>query len=514
MKINIHIIFAILAVIACNSPQKNEGNDTEFNTNHFQNVVFIIGDDHSTEVLGAYGNKIVKTPNLDKMAANGVLFSHAYVNSPVCSPSRQSMITGKYPHASGVSLLSTPFPENQISIADYLTPLGFKTAIIGKNHFNSDSNHGFGQKIQKKDYLDFIKTHPPRKAPDTVQSRPQWKPFKDPSNIWLNADALPSTYYDEEDVGTFYAKKAIEFINSNQEDRFCLWLGFEEPHSPFNFPIEFANKYKPEDMPLPSGSLEDDRWIPEVFKDLTETEKKGIISSYYTSVEYLDKNVGLVLDALEKAGLKENTLVVYVGDHGYLLNDHKRFEKHMMWEEAVKAPLIIQGGKAFGEGKIESELTEFVDLFPTIVEALGEKPLKDIHGKSLVPLLTGKTDKHREYVFSEFLPDNKVMIRTNKWKYIFSTGKNDLGMGYATGFGAAGITHRLYDIEGDPKETTNLSNKTEYQQIMQDLQVLLLEIFENTHPMAGKVPESWSMEQKFVAYCEPPEESMLENNSK
>ncbi|MBI0397156.1 sulfatase family protein [Cyclobacterium marinum] len=513
MKIYIPILLIIM-VNACNSPQQKAENNTENNFERFRNVVFIIGDDHSTKVLGAYGNKIVKTPNLDEMAKNGVLFSHAYVNSPVCSPSRQSMITGKYPHASGVSLLSTPFPEEQISIADYLTPLGYKTAIIGKNHFNSSSNHGFENKIQKKDYLDFIKTNPPRKPADEIKSRPKWKPFKDPANIWLNADALPSTYYDEEDVGTFYAKKAIEFIQSNQNDRFCLWLGFEEPHSPFNFPIEYANKYNPENMPLPSGSQEDDRWIPEVFKDLTDEEKKGIISSYYTSVEYLDKNVGLVLNALEKAGLKESTLVIYVGDHGYLLNDHKRFEKHMMWEEAVKAPLIIQGGKAFGEGKIQSELTEFVDLFPTIIEALGEKPLNNIHGISLVPLLTEKTDKHRDSVFSEFLPDNKAMIRTNKWKYIFSTGKNDLGMGYATGFGPAGITHHLYNVEEDPKETTNLSNNPEYQEIMQELQVKLLGIFEKTHPLAGNVPASWSIEQKFIAYCEPPEESKSVETSK
>jgi len=177
-----------------------------------------------------------------------------------------------------------------------------------------------------------------------------------------------------------------------------------------------------------------------------------------------------------------------------------------MWEEAVKSPLIIQGGKAFAHGKIEMELTEFVDLVPTIVEALGEEPLNDIHGKSLIPLLKGETDTHRDFVFSEFLPDNKAMIRTKEFKYIFTTGKNDLGMGYETGFGASGIAHRLYDMVGDPKETTNLSNNPKYQETMLDLQKKLLEVFENTHPLAGKLPESWSMEQKFVAYCEPPEE--------
>ncbi len=504
MKFYIPILLITLAAASCGNSSERKKEEPPGNTG-FRNVVFIIGDDHSTKVLGAYGNKIVRTPNLDKMAKQGVLFSHAYVNSPVCSPSRQSIITGKYPHASGVSLLATPFPEEQVSIADYLTPLGYKSAIIGKNHFNGESNHGFELKIQRKDYMEHIKAHPPRVAPESVRSRPQWKPFRDPANIWLNAEALPSACYDEDEPGTFYAKKAVEFINTNRNDPFCLWLGFEEPHSPFNFPIEYANKYDPEKMPLPTGSPEDDRWIPAIFKDLTDEEKKGIISAYYTSVEYLDKNVGLVLDALDKAGLSENTLVIYIGDHGYLLNDHKRFEKHMMWEEAVKAPLIVRGGKAFQNGKVESAMTEFVDLFPTIVEALGEKPLADIHGKSLYPLLLGKTDKHRDHVFSEFLPDNKVMIRTKEYKYVFSTGKEDLAMGYATGFGPPGITHQLYDLVRDPGETTDQSRNPAYRKIMAELQKKLLDVFESTHPLAGKLPESWSLEQKFVAYCEPPE---------
>ncbi|MEX2592955.1 MAG: sulfatase [Anditalea sp.] len=505
MKLYILILLIIITNTYCSSPQEVENQDSQNDNKNFRNVVFIIGDDHSTEVLGAYGNKIVKTPNLDKMASRGILFKHAYVNSPVCSPSRQSMITGKYPHATGVSLLTSPFPEEQITIADHLTPLGFKTAIIGKNHFNNNFNHGFEIKVEKKDYITYINENPPQALPDSVKSRPPWKPFKDPADIWLNAEGLPSLYHDEDDVGTFYAKKAIDFINENKEERFCLWLGFEEPHSPFNFPVEFANKYNPDEMPLPKGSPEDDRWLPAVFKDLTDEQRKGITASYYSSVEYLDKNVGLVLDALDKAGLAESTLVIYVGDHGYLLNDHKRFEKHMMWEEAVKAPLIIQGGKKYGENRTESEMTEFVDLVPTAVEALGVNSLKGIHGKSLVPLLAQETDKHRDYVFSEFLVDNKAMIRTKEWKYIFTTGKNDLGQGYATGNPPPGITHRLYDMLNDPKETRNLYNDPKYQEIISQLQQNMLDVFESTHPLAGKVPDEWPIVQKFVAYCEPPE---------
>lgn len=497
--------FMFLLLIILSSACGTSSGELQKKEKPFKNVVIIIGDDHSTEVIGAYGNKLVRTPNLDRMASRGVRFTHAYVNSPVCSPSRQSLITGKYPHATGVSLLASPFPEEQITIADHLSPLGFKTALIGKNHFNNSFNHGFDIKVEKKDYIKYMKENPPKALPDSVKSRPPWKPFKDPAAIWLNAEGLPSLYHDEDDVGTFYANKAIDFINENQEERFCLWLGFEEPHSPFNFPVEFANKYNPDEMPLPTGSPEDDRWVPAVFKGLTDEQKKGIISSYYSSVEYLDKNVGMVLNALDKAGLTENTLVIYVGDHGYLLNNHKRFEKHMMWESAVKAPLIIQAGKKFGENRVESAMTEFVDLIPTTFEALGVDSLPGVHGKSLIPLLNRETDKHKEFVFSEFLVDNKAMVRTKEWKYIFTTGKNDLGQGYATGNPPPGISHRLYDMLNDPKETRNLANDPEFQEIINQLQQNMLEVFEKTHPLAEEVPHEWSIEQKFAAFCEPPE---------
>lgn len=500
MKTVIYLTF-LIGMIGCrNSEMAEDGVQVPF-----KNIVFIIGDDHSAEVIGAYGNDIVRTPNLDRMANRGVMFTRAYVSSPVCSPSRQSILTGRYPHATGVSLLQSSFPEEQVTIADHLAPLGFKTALIGKSHFNNNLNHGFDIKIEKRDYVNHIKENPPQILPDSIKSRPPWKPFKDPANIWLNAEGLPSAYYDEDDIGTYYAKQAVNYINKNKDDRFCLWLGFEEPHSPFNFPVEFANKYNPEQINLPQGSEEDDRWVPLVFKDLKEEERKGIIASYYSSVEYLDKNVGMVLDALDKAGLSESTLVIYVGDHGYLLNDHKRFEKHMMWEQAVRAPLIIQAGGKYGENRKESSMTEFIDLVPTIVEALGVEPLQEAQGTSLIPLLIGKTDEHKKFVFSEFLVDNKAMVRTKDWKYIFTSGKTDLGQGYATGNPPPGITHRLYDMNNDPNETKNLSHDPQYHKIIEELQLMMLDVFERTHPLSGKLEDGLTIEQQLIEYCEPPE---------
>ena len=472
-----------------------------------RNVVVIVGDDHANHVLGSLGNELIRTPNLDRLSGEGILFSHAFANSPLCSASRQSLLTGKYPHATGVTLLTTSFPEDQETIADHLKNFGFTSAIIGKNHFNNNLNHGFDLKIERSDYFKYLESNPPKPVPDTIKVRPPWKPFSDPARIWLNADALPGGYYDADDIGTYYTNRAIEFIEKNKDQRFCLWLAFHEPHSPFNFPVEYYDSYDPDKMPFPQGSPEDDEFIPLVFKDLTEEERKGIISAYYTSVEYLDKNIGMVLQKLEDTGLADETLVIYLGDHGYLLNHHKRFEKHMMWEEAVQAPLIIRAGNKSVEKHTVDELVEFIDVAPTIMDLLGVTPLQESQGRSLRPFLKNDSVNFRQVVFSEFLADNKAMVRTEKWKYIFTSGKHDLAQGYATGHEPTGIRHRLYDLKEDPGETHDVSGDPANLVILESLQLKMLEIFKETHPRAGELPEGLSEEEQLVWFCEPPDDN-------
>jgi arylsulfatase A-like enzyme len=501
-----NFFYVVLLPVLFFSCKENTSNETQ-DTPQLKNVVVIVGDDHATGVLGSLGNTIIRTPNLDRLSAEGMVFANAFANSPLCSATRQSLLTGKYPHATGVTLLTTSFPEEQVTLADHLSKYDFKSAIIGKNHFNNNLNHGFDVKIERRDYMKHLEAHPPGKVPDSISVRPPWKPFRDHARIWLNADAYPSDKYDKESIGTFYAEKAVEFINTNKENRFFLWLGFHEPHSPFNFPVEYAGKYDPEDMPFPTGSPEDDEFIPLVFKDLTEEERKGIISAYYSSVEYLDKNVGLVLDGLKKAGLAENTLVVYLGDHGYLLNDHKRFEKHMMWEEAVKAPLIIRSGDRQPVKSLREEMVEFVDVAPTITDLLNVDRMEAVHGKSLVPFIDQEELEFRDLVFSEFLADNKAMVRTEKWKYIYTTGKRDLAQGYATGNPPTGIRHRLYDLENDPAETTDVSGDPSNREILESLQHKMIGIFEETHPNADEMPQDLNTEDKLAWFCEPPDDN-------
>ena len=451
----------------------------------FRNVVFIVSDDHHPEVVGAAGNDLIRTPNLDRLASEGVFFTNGYSNSPICSASRQSMMTGKYPHSTGVNLLFTPFPDDgNTTIAEFLRDRGFKTALVGKNHFNNwvfnelykegqYPDHGWDHMIDKAEHRAYLKENPPRKVPDHIKTRASITEYE--GAAWKkNADMLPVPYYDEDSEGTFLAKWAADFIKKNKENRFCLWVAFHEPHAPFSFPIEYAGKYKPEDMPLPKGSPEDDRWIPLQFKDLTEEQRRGIIASYYTSVEYMDKNTGIVLDALKDNGLEENTLVIFNGDQGYLLNEHKRFEKHTFWDESVTSPLIIRGKSKYQESKKSDALVEFIDILPTVTKALGFDPHPDFQGKPFNDLLQGRTDQHREYVFAEFLQDDKAMVADKEWKYIFTSGKYDLDIGYETGHGPSGIYHRLYNLTEDPDETTNLAYDSAYWDKVYEMQDIML----------------------------------------
>lgn len=471
-----------------------------------ENVIVIIGDDHTPGVVGCYGNKVINTPNIDRMAKKGVRFKHAYAQAPVCSASRQSLLTGKYPHATGVTLLRTSFPdEGNVTIPEHLREYGFKTAMVGKTHFNNDGKHGFDIMIGKQDYKAYQKKNPPKKVPEDIKVRPVWKPFRDPARIWLNAEMRPTNKYDADTETTFRTNEAVRFIEENKDDRFCMFVGYFEPHSPFKFPVEWAGKYDPQDVPLPEGSPEDDRWVPEIFRDLTEEDRRGIVAAYYTSVDYLDSKVGQILDAVRDNDLEDNTLIIYIGDQGYLLNDHKRFEKHTMWEESVGAPVVMQAGGRWGKDREISALTEFTDLAPTICESLGVPPMKDVQGYSLMPLLKEEKEEIRHSVFSEFLCDNKAMIRTKKWKYIFTTGKRDLGQGYSTGEGPSGILHKLYDMENDVKETTNLAAKPGSARILSEMQQRMLKVFRKTDARASEIPTTLSMEEQLIAFCEPPD---------
>ena len=466
------------------------------------NVLFLISDDHAAYVCGAYGNDRARTPNLDNLAGSGVRFTNAFVNCPMCTASRQSFLTGRLPHSIGVTQLPTALPAETTTLAELLKPYGYTTAAIGKMHFNSDLRHGFDFRLDLAEHRAYQQLHPARPLPDNIEVLPPWRPFKDPAAIWLNGSYLPFGAYDEDMPGTWFARKAQEYLRQSRDQPFFLITSFYEPHSPFHFPIEYRGMYEPASFDVPEAGPEDDWQIPEIFRDLTRSEKQHIIASNYTSVAYMDKNVGLVLETLKETGLDKNTLVIYIGDHGYNLGHHGRFEKHCSYDQAVRAPLIVRLPGA-SESSVVDSLAEFIDIFPTIAEVCAV-PVPDIvEGKSLLPLIEGTESDIRDVVFSEYLENEEAMVRTQRYKFVYITGKRERQDGYKTGRPLPGRMRILFDILNDPNEFINLADRPEYRETVDKFQREMLRRFAETSPARAAIPSGLSVEDQLDYYLQP-----------
>jgi choline-sulfatase len=420
------------------------------------NVLIICADDHAAYVTGCYGNSQVRTPNIDRLAAEGLRFDRAYCNSPVCTASRQSFLTGRYPRTIGVTQLKTALPDSEVTLAETYKLAGWDTAAIGKMHFNSDLAHGFDLRIDTPDYRRWLKEQTRAPLPPGTPVQPPWKPFKDPARIWLNSAALPIDNVEAQTDGMYFADQAAGFLAKKRAKPFLLMVSFYEPHSPYRFPLEYRGRHNPASFTVPQPGPEDDDQIPAIFRDLTTAEKQGVNAAYHTSVEFMDACVGRVLEALRVNELADDTLVIYLGDHGYMLGQHGRFEKHCSYEEAVRVPLIMRWPKRIAAGRSSRAFVELVDLVPTIHELCGYQLTPPLQGKSLLPLIDIKTTKHREFVVVEYAQNDEVMIRDNDWKLIYERGAQQRQDGYATGRPLVPHQFRLYDMRADKAEMHNV----------------------------------------------------------
>ena len=357
------------------------------------NFLFILADDHAGYVMGCDGNRAAHTPNLDRLSAQSMRFAAHHCNAPVCTPSRQSFFTGQLPHSAGVTLLGTPLSPGKPTLAKQFRQAGYRTAVFGKMHFNRPAApglHGFDVMMTEGEITRaWMADVKPRPAPAGAPAKPaQWRPFRDPARIWLDADNLPFARYDEDMRGTYIGRQAIRYLEENRDQPFALWTSFQEPHSPFDFPLEDRGLFDPKQFPVPRVGPEDAWQIPKIFRDLTDDDKRGIIAAYYTSAAFLDRNVGRVLDALRRLGLDDNTFVIYMADHGYDLGQHGRFEKHCGYDPALRVPLLMRYPGRIRAGVVH-DLTEHVDVPATIVDLMGLDPLPVMHGRSLRPYLEG-----------------------------------------------------------------------------------------------------------------------------
>ncbi|REK08451.1 MAG: DUF4976 domain-containing protein [Planctomycetota bacterium] len=466
------------------------------------NVLVICSDDHAAYVTGAYDNDQVRTPNIDRLAAGGIRFLRAYCNAPVCTASRQSFLTGRYPRTIGVTLLQTPLPESEVTMAETLRLAGFDTASIGKMHFNSNLKHGFDLRVDMPEYRQWLKTQPPEQA-ITGSVQPKWRPFRDPARVWLNAACVPENATDERMHGTYFARQAAEYLEQPHDKPYFLMVSFYEPHSPFRFPDEYRGRYDPQSFEVPPVGPEDDNQIPAEFRDLTDDEKRGIIAAYYTSVEFMDKNVGIVLDALERSGQADNTIVVYLGDHGYMLGQHGRFEKHCSYEEAVRVPLVIRYPGRIGAGRLTHAMVELVDVVPTIYHLCGYNATAPLQGRSLIALLDGKTSKHRDHVIVEYAQNDEVMIRDNDWKLVYERGARRRTDGYDTERPLVPHQFRLYDLFQDPAEMHNVVDDPKHADTVKRLKDLLVAHLVQTARQVDQVPTE-ADPLTILEYCVQP----------
>lgn len=445
------------------------------------NLLFLIADDHAGYVLGAHGNRRAATPNLDRLARQGVRFAANFCNSPVCTASRQSILTGLYPHAAGVTHLRTPLAEEKVTLADLLKASGYQTAAFGKMHFNQpgrDGLHGFDTA--------YTEERVNREWREAIgRPLPPWRPFQDPAAEWLNAGKRALPFRDEEMRSFFQLNRAKSWLSQhNGQAPWAMWFSLQEPHSPFHFPSEDQARFAPQDFAVPRVGPEDAGQIPLIFRSLTPEQKQGIIAAYYTSAQFLDRNMGRMLDHLQAIGAADNTLVVYVADHGYCLGQHGRFEKHCFYEPAIHVPLILRFPGQLPAGKVFHRRTESVDVSPTLARLLNLKArFPKTHGRDLL------TDTPRDEIFSVYQENEEACLIWERWKLIVTTGARKRTDGYETDNPTPGPQTRLYDRRRDPGEFFNVAKQ--YPALVETLRRRMTEKFAATHPREGLTLEEY-----------------------
>jgi choline-sulfatase len=453
------------------------------------NLLLVVADDLSGLYLGAAGDPWKATPNIDAIASQGVFFSQTYCNSPLCTPSRQSFITGLLPHAVGVTRLETRLPENALTLGSWLGTLGYRTAAVGKMHFNNALRHGFDTRVDVGQWRADLRRHPPEGG----DRRKLWRPFVDPPAVWLNArcedHGLPAAAMES----AYFVDRAIDYINQKSDQPFALVVGFYDPHAPFRFPREWRGRYRPDQFTVPPVSRRDREEQPSIFRELTEDDFRGVQAAYYTSLSFMDSQIGKLLRALDESGKANDTLVVFLSDNGYMLGQHGRLEKNCFYEPSVRVPLIFRWPGHVPRARYSLDLVELVDLVPTVCHLLGVPSPPSRQGIDLVPLIEGKPGaRAHDMVFSEYPEAEEAMVRSARFKLVVSSGRRVRKDRLGNGQPPAGPSLRLYDLERDPDETIDFSGDPRLDSLRSDLLQKLHDRLVSTWRSAESIPKGLS----------------------
>ena len=475
------------------------------------NIIFIMTDDHSYQTLSAYDDRFIQTPNLDRIAKEGVLFMNSFVANSICAPSRATILTGKYSHKNGQLDNRTRFDSSQVTFPKLLRDSGYETAIVGKWHLRSEPT-GFDHwevLIGQGDYYnsDFIKNGEHKssegyvtdvitdKSINWLKNRNKEKPFsllvhhKATHRIWMPDTALfdlfkgvdfelPGNFFDNYE-GREAAAAHIMGIDKDMDLVYDLKMLDEG---------ELQTKYRKSYERIiaqlsPVQRKAWDNYYQPILDEFKNADLKGkalalwkyqrYMQDYLQCVQSVDNNVGRLLDYLDESGLAENTIVVYTSDQGFYMGEHGWFDKRFMYEESLRTPLLMRFPDEYGiRGSKIALMVQNIDYAPTLLDYAGIEIPEEMQGLSMKPILEGESIQWRDaiyYHYYEFPNEHGVKmhygIRTDRYKLIHFYEDIDVW--------------ELYDLENDPSEMKNIYSDSDYIDIIKMLKIKLNDLEKN-----------------------------------
>ncbi len=431
------------------------------------NVLFIVSDDLNCD-LGCYGHKVVKSPNIDRLAASGVRFDRAYVQYTVCNPSRTSFLTGLRPTTTRVMDNATHFRKNltdTVTLPELFRKNGYEAVGLGKVFHRGLSPDDTKKEMDDPKSFDRVFYGRTTAAGNTGKGR----------NLTGGALAwcrwLAAGGADSEQADGQLADEAVKLLGENREKPLFLAVGFYRPHDPFQSPKKYFDLYDNSKFDLPKSP---DGYTPpyplslgggafkDAFDTFTDKERREFLHAYHAGVSFMDAQVGRLLDALDKNKLSENTIVVFLGDHGYELGVRNWWNKNTLFERSCRTPLIVRVPGAKGNGKPTSALAEFLDIYPTLADLCDLKDVpKQLEGASFRKLLNDPSRKHKEAALTVIKrgPVLGRSVRTETYRYTEWDG------------GKKGA--ELYDHMADPGEWVNLADDKKLEATRSELSALI-----------------------------------------
>lgn len=467
--INIGLFIAIICLYSCSEGSKKLNiNDKSISyPSEKLNVLLIVADDLNCDI-GAYGNSVVKTPNIDRLAERGILFENAHNQYPLCGPSRASFLTGMYTNQTKITRnnmnLRNSIPD-VITLGQRFRQQGYQSVRIGKMfHYDNpsaigtsgnDDIYSWDQTINPygRDKIEEhkINTLSPRRYGGTLS--------------WLAADGS-----DEEQTDGIGSSEAIKKLDqfALSQTPFFLAVGFFRPHTPFVAPKKYFDIYDREKIEIPESSSEYLATLPEpaaksvrAKKNQLNLEKERaqeIKEAYFATISFVDAQLGRILDYLEASGLDKNTIVVFTSDHGYHMGEHGHWQKQTLFENSTRIPLIISNPNSEKKGVKSNSPVELIDLYPTLMDLTNINTPKHVVGKSLEPLMKNVNNSFRGSALTRWR--NGYSIKTKRYRLTKWGNNGELG-------------YELYDHKYDKNELINLAKNQDYDQIIDSLKLVI-----------------------------------------